>query len=94
MTELSAAADATPHIDTEFDEHGHAEDMGTPVVFYEPRQGTLYLSWGAACHWYAIAPALAFGVADDNRLAQIRLHGLTLAPRRGNPACGELTIRR
>jgi hypothetical protein len=83
---LALPTDRSPHIETEFDEHGHAEDMGAPVVFYEPRQGTLYLSWGPVSHWYGIAPALAIGVADDERLTQIRLHGLTIPPRRSKSA--------
>ncbi|ADG14650.1 hypothetical protein BC1002_0549 [Paraburkholderia atlantica] len=85
-SELADPTDATPHIETEFDQHGHAEDMGPPVVFYEPRHHTLYLSWGPVARWYGIAPALAIGVADDNRLTEIRLRGLTLPPRSSKSA--------
>jgi hypothetical protein len=83
---LADPADRTAHIETQFDQHGHAEDMGAPVVFYEPGHGALYLSWGPASHWYGIAPALAIGVADENRLTQIRLLGLTIPPRRSESA--------
>ncbi|EEA01957.1 hypothetical protein BH160DRAFT_2758 [Burkholderia sp. H160] len=86
---LAAPTDGTPHIETEFDEHGHAEDIGSPVVLYEPSHGTLYLSWGPVSHWYGIAPALAIGVADDNRLTQVRLHGLTIPPRGSRSATVE-----
>ncbi|MBC8721816.1 hypothetical protein OKW38_003272 [Paraburkholderia sp. MM5496-R1] len=83
---LTDPTDRTPHIETEFDEHGHADDMEPPVIVYEPRDGTLYLSWGPVSHWYGIAPALAIGVADDKRLTQIRLHGLTIPPRSSKSA--------
>ncbi|MGF6807981.1 hypothetical protein OKW30_003107 [Paraburkholderia sp. Clong3] len=74
-SELADPTDETPHIESEFDAHGHAHDMGAPEVFYEPRDGTLYLSWGTVSHWYGIASALAIGVDEDKRLTQIRLRG-------------------
>ncbi|WP_233866847.1 hypothetical protein [Paraburkholderia adhaesiva] len=69
------AVPATAHIDAEFDENGRAY-TGEPTEFYEPIRGTFYLSWGEISTWYAIAPTLAIGVANDNTLAQIRLDGL------------------
>ncbi|WP_395068853.1 hypothetical protein [Paraburkholderia silvatlantica] len=69
------AVPATAHIDAEFDESGRAY-TGEPTEFYEPIRGTFYLSWGEVSTWYAIAPTLAVGVANDNTLAQIRLDGL------------------
>lgn len=72
------AIPATLHIDAQFDETGRCESMGEPAAFHEPGRGTLYLSWGEVSTWYAIAPALALGVANDNTLAQIRLDGLII----------------
>ncbi|MCC8401297.1 hypothetical protein LJ655_05195 [Paraburkholderia sp. MMS20-SJTN17] len=72
-------ANRTPHIETQFDEHGHAQDIGAPEVFYEPRHGILDLSWGSVTHWYGIAPTLAIGIDDHKRLTRIRLYGLTIA---------------
>lgn len=77
-SELADPSDEIPHIESEFDAHGHADDMGAPEVFYEPRDGTLYLSWGNVSHWYGIGPTLAIGIDDEHRLTQIRLHGLTI----------------
>jgi len=73
---FAEATSATLHIDAAFDENGHGDDMGEPEVIYEPRRGTLYLSWGDAIHWYSIGSSLALGVTGENHLAQIRLDGL------------------
>ncbi|MCC8391869.1 hypothetical protein LJ656_04645 [Paraburkholderia sp. MMS20-SJTR3] len=81
-TRLADPTTVTPHIDAEFDAHGHAADLDAPQVFYEPSGGTLYFSWGPASAWYGIASTLAVGVAEDKRLAQIRVDGLTMPARR------------
>jgi hypothetical protein len=70
------AVPRTVQIDAVFDINGQGESLAEPATLYEPRRGTLYLSWGEASIWYALAPCLAFGVTNDNRLAQIRLDGL------------------
>jgi hypothetical protein len=70
------AVPRTMRIDALFDKNGQGESMAEPAALYEPRRGTLYLSWGEASIWYALAPSLAFGVTNDNQLAQIRLDGL------------------
>jgi hypothetical protein len=70
------AMPATPIVDAVFDANGRAGGVGAPDIYYQTQRGTLYLSWGEASIWYALAPSLAFGVTSDNRLAQIRLDGL------------------
>jgi len=70
------AVPRTLRIDAFFDKNGQSESMSEPATLYEPQRGTLYLSWAEASTWYALAPSLAFGVTNDNRLAQIRLDGL------------------
>ncbi|MFT4068413.1 hypothetical protein [Paraburkholderia sp.] len=72
------AAPRSLHVDTVFDENGQGESMPEPAALYEPLRGTLYLSWDDVSTWYAVAPPLALGVTDDDRLAQIRLDGLHL----------------
>ncbi|BCQ27384.1 hypothetical protein NK8_55730 (plasmid) [Caballeronia sp. NK8] len=70
------AIPGTPHIDAIFDDNGHSEAMRDPDVLYEPRRGTLYLSWGDALRWHGVAQQVALGVGPDNRLAQLRIDGL------------------
>jgi len=78
------AVPATLRFEAGFDENGVGESMDAPVVFHDPGRRMLYLSWGEASRWHAIAPTLALGVADDDTLAQIRLGGVCVqtAPNR------------
>ncbi|MDR5756867.1 hypothetical protein [Caballeronia sp. LZ035] len=58
----------------DFDSNNRA-GMEEPRIYYEPTNGTLYLSWLTAAAWYAIDEKLAFGATEDGYLAQIRLDG-------------------
>ncbi|SAK44086.1 hypothetical protein AWB78_00475 [Caballeronia calidae] len=78
------ALSGTPHIEAIFDENGHATMMD-PDVFYEPRRGTLYLSWSNSSTWCAVAPRIALGVGSDHRLTQIRLDGLFVETTKQGP---------
>lgn len=62
-----------PYIQASFDEGGDAECCPIEEALYDPAQGIVCLSWGAADRWCNIAPTLALGLAADGKLMKIQL---------------------
>ena len=62
-----------PYIQASFDEGGDAECSPIEEALYDPAQGIVCLSWGAADRWCNIAPTLALGLAADGKLMKIQL---------------------